>query len=368
MDLNLLKELVCIDTSRPENKPRAVEAIAEAAKKRGLEVEVVEDKKGIPNVMVYGRGSGKKVLFVTHYDVVPPGDGWARDPFTPVLEDGKLYGRGAADDKSAIVAVLDALASVENAAVEPVLVVAGAEETGESEDFMKDLEGDLAVIVDSGPNPTIGSSGVLKWTIVVKGKQAHSAYPFLGRNALYDAAKIVTFVERLASFAEKFLRSEYAGAEHYEKLPVRPSATVLHTGSAWNIIPSTAEVHVSIRTVPEWNNDLMESLFLELLEEFTQENNIEYEVRKDIDMEAWVSEGEEIKRFYDLYREVTGIDVKPAVELGGTDGVHFKDRMPVVQFGPMRPENNIHGPNEFVYLKDVEMVEKVVREILRRGL
>jgi len=56
------------------------------------------------------------------------------------------------------------------------------------------------------------------------------------------------------------------------------------------------------------------------------------------------------------------------VELGGTDGVHFADRMPVVQFGPMRPECNIHGKNEFVYLSDVEVVKRVVEEVLRRGI
>jgi len=42
--------------------------------------------------------------------------------------------------------------------------------------------------------------------------------------------------------------------------------------------------------------------------------------------------------------------------------------MPVVQFGPMRPENNIHGKNEFVYLRDVEMVQNVVEEVLKKGL
>ncbi len=368
MDLELLKKLVSIDTSGGKNREKAVEVIVGAAEERGLKTEVIWDLKGIPNVIVRGNGSGKTVLFVTHYDVVPPGDGWTRNPFEPVVEGDRLYGRGAADDKSAIVAVLDAMAAVENAVVNPVLVVAGAEETGESEEFMQTLEGDLAIIVDSGPNPTIGSSGVLKWTVKVRGKQAHSAYPFLGKNALYDAVKIITFMEQFAAFAERFLRSKYAGAEYYENLPVRASATVLHSGSAWNIIPSIAELHISIRTVPEWNNNQIEPLFLELFKEFARKNSIDYEIKKDIDMEAWVSEGEEVERFYQLYREVTGMDVRPAVELGGTDGVHFKDRMPVVQFGPMRPENNIHGPDEFVYLKDVEMVEEVVREILRRGL
>ncbi len=367
MDLDLLKELVSIDTSEGKNREKAVEVIVKAAEERGLKAEVVWDMKGIPNVIVRGTGSGKTILFVTHYDVVPPGEGWTRDPFEPVVEGSKLYGRGSADDKSAIAAVLDAMAEVDDPAVYPVLVVAGAEETGESEDFMKTLEGDLAIIVDSGL-PTIGASGVVKWTVKVKGVQAHSAYPFLGKNALYGAAKIVSFVEEFASFAEKFLKSNYPGSEHYERLPVRASATVLHAGSAWNIIPSSAEIHVSIRTVPEWNNETMEPLFLELLDDFAKKNGIDYEIRKDISMESWVSEGPHVERFLEIYRKVTGRNVKPAIELGGTDGVRFVDRMPVIQFGPMFPENRIHGPDEFVDLREVQNVENVVKEILRRGI
>ncbi len=132
MDIDLLKRLVALDTSQGKNREKAVNIIKEAAEERGLKPRVVEDEKGILNVVVEGEGRGKKVLFITHYDVVPPGDGWTRDPFSPYVEGDRLYGRGAADDKSAIVAVLDAMAEVESPSVKPILVVAGAEETGES--------------------------------------------------------------------------------------------------------------------------------------------------------------------------------------------------------------------------------------------
>jgi len=260
------------------------------------------------------------------------------------------------------------MAEVDEPAVNPVLVVAGAEETGESGPFMEKLTGDFAVVIDSGPLPTVGASGVLKWTLTVKGRQVHSAYPYMGKNALYGAAKISLFVEQFHKFAEKFLVSSYRAAEHYERIPVRASATVLHSGGVWNVIPSRAELHVSIRTVPDINNDVVERAFLELLNEFLEENGIEAEIRKDIDMKAWASGGEEVEKFLRIYEEVTGVRAEKTIELGGTDGVHFADRMPVVQFGTIRRENNPHGPDEFVYLRDVEMVERVVAELLRRGV
>ncbi len=365
--LELLKELVSLDTSGGKNRDKAVALITRAAEEHGLRVKVVE-VNGVPNLLVEGGGKGKRVIFVTHYDVVPPGEGWTRNPFEPVVEDGKLYGRGAADDKSAVVAVLDAMADASDYNVKPVLAIAGAEETGESEPFMKELEGDIGIVVDTSPVPSIGASGVLKWTVRVKGKQSHSGYPFLGKNALVDASKIVLFMERFGAFAERFLKSRYPGVEHYERLPVRATATVLHSGHAWNIIPGDAELALSIRTVPEWNNDIMEPLFTSMLRDFAKEEGIEIEITKDIDMRAWISEGEHVERFMKIYREVTGEDVRPAVELGGTDGVHLADRMPVIQFGPMRPENRIHGPDEFVYLKDFEMVYRVARRILEEGI
>ncbi len=367
MDLELLKKLVALDTSQGKNREKAAKLILDAAKERGVEGKIVTDENGIPNVVIEGRGSGKTLLIVTHYDVVPAGNGWSFDPFKPFEKDGKLFGRGAADDKAAIVAALDAMADTEGKMF-PVLVVVGGEETGESKPFMRSLQGDIALVLDSGLFPSIGASGVLKYTIKVYGKQCHSAYPFLGRNVLYDAARLLIMLEEFGKFTEENFQSKYAASEHYKKLPVRAAATILHAGSVWNIIPGEATLSFSIRTVPGWENNILDKLFREMLEEFSRKNGISVEVSKDFEMNPWVSEGEHVQKFIKILEEVTGKTYAPVVELGGTDGVYFVDRMPVIQFGPMRPENNIHGPNEFVYIEDVLLVEKVVRKVLEKGL
>ncbi len=231
---------------------------------------------------------------------------------------------------------------------------------------MRSLEGDVAIVVDASPLPTIGASGVNKWTVIVKGKQAHSGYPFLGKNALYDAAKIVSFVESFHSFAEHFLRDKYPAVEHYDRIPVRAAATVIKGGYAWNVIPQEVSIEISIRTTPSWNH--VGEQFTQMLREFCDREGIECDIREDIYINAWISEGEHVENFMRIYEEVTGKRIEPAIELGGTDGVHFVDRMGVVQFGPMRPENNIHGPDEFVYLKDVEMVKNVVKGVIEKGV
>jgi len=103
MDVDLLKALVSVDTTTGKNREEAVSLLEEATKERGLEAKRVVDENGILNLIISKPGRGKKVLFITHYDVVPPGDGWTRDPFEPEVVNGKLYGRGASDDKAAIV-------------------------------------------------------------------------------------------------------------------------------------------------------------------------------------------------------------------------------------------------------------------------
>jgi succinyl-diaminopimelate desuccinylase len=117
VDVDLLKRLVAIP-SEPDNmdaKREAVKLIESAAKERGLLAEYLEDSKGIPNVIVrHPNGKGKTVIFLVHHDVVPAGDGWDFDPYKPFIKDGKLFGRGAADNKADIVAALDAMAAVDD--------------------------------------------------------------------------------------------------------------------------------------------------------------------------------------------------------------------------------------------------------------
>jgi len=74
--------------------------------------EETEDRINIIAVKRFS-SKGMKVHIHTHYDVVPPGSGWSKDPFKPFIEDGKLYGRGASDMKSAIATSIYAIKIVE---------------------------------------------------------------------------------------------------------------------------------------------------------------------------------------------------------------------------------------------------------------
>ncbi|MHA1722377.1 MAG: M20/M25/M40 family metallo-hydrolase, partial [Candidatus Baldrarchaeia archaeon] len=82
-------------------------------------------------------------------------------------------------------------------------------------------------------------------------------------------------------------------------------------------------------------------------------------------MDAWVTTDEKvIEKFRQILREVTGKEPKVIVELGGTDGVHLIDRMPVIQFGALRGDNNAHGLNEFVYIDDLKLTKEFVKKTI----
>ena len=99
-ELSLLERLVAIPSVSGEEV--AIAAFVEETA-RGWGLDVVRDDTSV-RVEVRGRGPGPTLALVSHLDVVPPGAGWTRDPFTPAVEGDRLYGRGSGDAKASVAA------------------------------------------------------------------------------------------------------------------------------------------------------------------------------------------------------------------------------------------------------------------------
>ena len=373
--IELLKKFVSVDTTSTERKNfnEMARLIQEEANKLGLVAEIFRDEKDIPHVIVKlpkEPENKKKVLFVTHYDVVPPGSGWDFDPFKPFEEMGRLYGRGAADDKSGIVAGLVAFKEIieieKEPKINPILVVAGGEETGEGSDFFKSLEGDLAVILDVGPEMlSIGASGVVRAYITVYGKQSHSAYPFEGKNAVYEALRILDYLRSLSKHQEKKIKSKYRAVAHYKYLPARLSVTKVEAGVAENIIPGECRIVVDRRTIPEEDINKVAEELKRNIENYASKKGINLKVEVKPLIPGWVTKNMDIvERVKEVLDALLGYSIDVGVELGGTDGIWFIDRMPVIQYGALRSGTNIHGINEYVYLDDVVLVKNFVKNLI----
>ena len=111
--MELLQNLVTARTVNPPGDEQIGAAVLkDFLSGHGLDVQTDEVEKGRPNLLcTVGQGTNRSLLFDSHLDVVSPGEpkSWRRDPFEPYVEDGKLFGRGACDDKASLPAMADQL-------------------------------------------------------------------------------------------------------------------------------------------------------------------------------------------------------------------------------------------------------------------
>ena len=159
-----------------------------------------------PNLIAKLEGDGPLVHLNGHYDVVPVGNDWTRDPFGGELVDGKIYGRGAADMKSGLAAQIIAVEALRRAGLKPNVhqsAVPDEETVGVRNAGMGWLveqgllEGDAVIITEPfGPDGVgIGHKGAIWGEITIFGKQAHGSAPQLGVNAVEAMARYLAHIE-----------------------------------------------------------------------------------------------------------------------------------------------------------------------------
>ncbi len=384
-EVEVLKELVRLDTDATlrKNYDKAVEMISSYAEQLGMEVSVVGDE--VPNVVAkLDVGAEKDLALVSHYDVVPAKGPWklgdrGLDPFEPTLIDGKLYGRGAADDKSAIAASLGAIRDLrgEKLRYNPLLIVVGDEEvggTGIREVVEKrGITGDAAVILDASIEYlSVGASGVVGGWIKVKGKGGHAGYPHVTKNPIYGLAKLIEELEKFASFRSlKLSDLPSPPGSPIKRVWGRFTVTMLRAGQKHNAIPEEASAGFDMRLIPGEDVDQA----LEELRSFLTNASSRLGLDIELELVGSVNEGWRTPLNHPFVSEVLDAMEKAmgrravAAELGGNDGFLFARRgVPTVAIGAIRvPENNIHAPLEFVYLEDMAALKRFISELLKPG-
>lgn len=247
------------DPARGLSEAPAAALIEQRMRDLGLKPVVEEAAPGRPNVIavVEGGRRGPTLLFEGHTDVVTEGDraDWSHDPFGAEIEDGRLYGRGAADMKAGVAAMLYAAAALAADGPFPgrLIVAALADEEGLMlgvKDFVRrgHADGvDAAIVCEpEGAEVCIAQKGALRARVDVVGKMAHGAMPQQGRNPIPPLAGFLT--------ACGVLQAELQGerGEHpllgWDYL----TPTVVGAGSLEqvNVIPGTAWAALDIRTTP----------------------------------------------------------------------------------------------------------------------
>jgi acetylornithine deacetylase/succinyl-diaminopimelate desuccinylase family protein len=222
------------------------------AQRIGAEVHRQRVFDSADNVLVTLRfGDGPRLVFNSHMDVVDPStQTWRTPPYQAVHRDGLLYGRGGADAKGSLVAMLACMQRLaedpQDLAGEVVLTAVVAEEAGglgSKHLAAQGMTADAAVVGEpTGLRIAHAHKGTYMKRLTFTGRAAHSASPWLGRNAVADAAAFVAATERQT-----------------ERLALRPhptlgagtmTVTILQGGTLQNTVPASAQLLVDRRLVP----------------------------------------------------------------------------------------------------------------------
>lgn len=308
--------------------------------------------------------------FAGHTDVVPSGslDQWQSDPFQPEIRDGLLYGRGTADMKGSLAAMITATEAFiakhpnhqgsiaylitsdeEGPATDgTVKVIETLEQRGEKIDWC--LVGEpsstnkLADVVKNGRR---GSHGC---RLVVKGVQGHVAYPHLARNPIHQALPALT---ELA--AEEWDQ----GNDHFP--PTTFQISNIHAGTgATNVIPGTLEVTFNFRFSTETTHKELEQRTEEILDRHGLDYDIEWTLSGPPFLTA---EGALLDAARQAVQDIMGYDSELSTSGGTSDGRFIAPTgAQVLEMGPLNA--TIHKVNECVAVDDLDKLSKIYFRLL----
>jgi succinyl-diaminopimelate desuccinylase len=275
----LCSELVRI---RSENPPGSTEAVINYIRDllagQGIRSTVIECRDGRSNLITEPAESG--LLLCGHVDVVPAlEDGWGVDPFSGIIQDGSVWGRGATDMKGGCAALLSAFMTFvkKQGEVPAQLAFVCDEETGGDCGIRHLIERQLikpcdCLIAEPTPalHPNIGQKGLVRLELRFSGSPGHgSLYPAVGRSAIVEALSFVQFLESLpdrefihdCSLEEIIERSSRVLAEEFQLAHTSDILTrimfnpgVISGGEKANIVAQRCDLDLELR-IP-WGCDI----------------------------------------------------------------------------------------------------------------
>ena len=328
----------------------------------------------VDNLWALRGGSGPVLCFAGHTDVVPTGplEEWRSDPFKPVVRDGVLYGRGAADMKSGLAAMVTAAEAF--VAAHPrhpgsMAFLITSDEEGPSVDGTRRVVEELrtrgqridwCVVGEpssekvTGDMIKIGRRGSLSGRLTVHGVQGHIAYPQAAENPVHALAP---------ALAELICRVWDQGNEHFQPTSFQVSNLNAGTGAP-NVIPGELKARFNLRYSPVQTLDGLKRA----VEEILQRHKVRYTLDWYLSGEPFYTPpGALSEAVSKAVQSVTGRAPQLSTSGGTSDGRFIAPLgAQVVEVGVPNP--TIHKVNECVRLEDVEALHAIYLDMLRRLL
>ncbi len=346
--LDFIKDLIKIDSSSKQGANKALDFCAGYLAQNNMKHRVLENTGYKMLTCSVGTGD-KKIILNGHLDVVEAKEA----QFIPKVRQDKLYGRGAADMKAAVVSLITVLGefTTRELPYRLELQLVTDEETGG--------ENCSRYLADSNPNgdfvicgePTnlgigVQAKGILQIDIIVNGKSAHGSRPWEGDNAIIKAYKLFDKINSLPFVQE------------CSDILKKPSINLskIEGGMVYNKVPDCCVLSLDIRFLPQQSREQIIGQIKRITDNTIEVKGFGQPVVTS-DKNVFVrSLARSIERHIDDNARILG-------QHGSSDTRFFsKHGIPAVEFGPCG--DNWHGDNEHVILSSIEKYEEILIDFL----
>ena len=314
-------------------------------------------------VTIPGKTDAPGTLLESHIDTVPAGD-WLERAFAPRISEGRVFGRGACDDKGSlaamVLAVLQLLESGQSPS-QPVWLLAAADEEHAQTGIKHFIDTERLAIgrgvfgEPTGLAPIIQHKGTIRWDIMVRGKSAHTSRAELGHNAILDMTLVI---KTLADY-EGQLR-----ANHTSSLMSGPSLTVtmIEGGRTRNMVPDECTIAVDFRILPGMDRQPSVDKLLARLK--TLDLSLEHsEFQCFAPALNTAMDDRFVQTTLKICHTVTGQDLAPGGVPYGSDAGWMPSDIPTIVLGP-GDIAQAHGVDEYVELEQVLQATAIYHHIL----
>jgi succinyl-diaminopimelate desuccinylase len=370
--LALTEELMALSSVTPNDngcQKRLINLLAPL----GFECESIESG-GVTNLWARRGTAQPLVVFAGHTDVVPTGplEQWHSHPFIPTQRDGKLYGRGAADMKTSIAAMVVAVeeftlrhpdhkgsigflitSDEEGPATDGTVIVCNLlRQRGVQLDYC--VVGEPTSAHELGDVIKNGRRGSMSGKLAIKGVQGHIAYPQLAKNPIHLAAPALT--ELVSEHWDE-------GNEYY--LPTSWQISNIHGGTgATNVIPGELVIDFNFRFSTASTVEGLQQRVHAIL----NKHGLEYDLKWTVGGHPFLTpRGALSDAICAAIRAETGLEADLSTTGGTSDGRFIAQICPqVVEFGP--PNASIHKIDEHIELRHVDPLKNIYRRTLENLL
>jgi succinyl-diaminopimelate desuccinylase len=370
--LRLARELIAKPSVTPDDAG-CQEVLAKRLDDLGFQVEIMQI--GDVTNLWAKRGSARPLLCLAgHTDVVPTGEEslWRHPPFTPTEENGWLYGRGAADMKSALAAMMVACEEYLAARTDPdgsLAFLITSDEEGIAVDGTRAVierlndrgeHIDMCIIGEPSSSETlgdvirIGRRGSLSAELTVLGKQGHVAYADKARNPLHD----------LAPALKELIEIHWdEGNEAFPPSSFQATNIAAGTG-AMNVIPGECQVRFNVRYCTEQTMEGLQGR----IEEILDRHGLDYRIMwRDVGRPFLTEEGQLTTAVRDAVEDELGIVPQMSTGGGTSDGRFIAPSgAQVVEVGLLNA--TIHQVDERTPVEDLDRLKNVYRRALENIL